>query len=122
MDKQGAQHILKDCVHDPNALRHYDLMRGGFVWSDEMPSEARLAAILLLAKVIAYRASLTLGKPRQEFEGEWNDLKEAVPTWPGFREERISDNLVKRDLMAEDKKTDRCIARLEKKLKKDGHI
>lgn len=125
MNKQAAQQILKDCVYDPNAVRRYDLMRGGFVWSDEMPANTfkeKVQGILLLAKVIAYRASLTLGEPRQEFESEWNDLKETIPAWPGFREERIHNNQIKRDLMAEDKKTERCIARIEKELESDGRI
>jgi len=85
--------LLKKCRFDPEAASTYDVMAGGLVWNDEAPSSegcgGALRAGLYLRNVIAYRASLSLEAPRKEFENDWNELKKEVPTWPGFRDERI---------------------------------
>ena len=64
-------------------------MAGGLSWSDEYPSGNEIGVAMHLRKVIAYRASLSFGEPRAEFERDWAELKSNVPTWPGFREDRI---------------------------------
>ncbi len=110
-----AGKILEGCKYDPSADRSYDMMRGGFVWTDELPardSGRYLAAIALLAKVIAYRGSLTLGEPRDEYRKEWEYLMEVLPDWPGFRLDRWK-GAVERDLRAAEIRATRCLAHFE---------
>lgn len=68
-------------------------MAGGLIWDDETPKAsdygANLRAEIYLRKVIAYRASLTMGQARTELEDNWNELKQLAPNWPGFRAERM---------------------------------
>ena len=118
MDTSTAKRILGACEYDPAADRTYDIMRGAFLWEDELPPRSSKdfpRAIFILARVIAYRASLTLGQPNPEYESEWAELREAVPSWPGFRQERIFGS-VERDLRAAKLREDRCLARLEEEL------
>ena len=114
MEPAAVKRILGDCSYDPSAPRSYDIMRGGFVWDDELPS-ANIGAILLLSEVIAYRASLTLGQPDSEHEAAWNELSMILPSWPGFRHVRIYGQ-VERDLRAVKLREDRCLAKLEKEI------
>lgn len=95
--------LLKHCEFDPNATRHFDAFIACFIWSDEVPApsiadEVRPMIILLpkLREIGAYRASLSLNSPRVEYEHQWNELKKNVPTWPGFREERIYGEIERR--------------------------
>ena len=115
-----AKEILSGLIYDPNAKRSYDLMRGGFIWSDELPSrdndyESYLKSIFLLANVIAYRASLTLGKPREKLKQSWDQLKQEVPDWPGFNIERITGINI-RDLKAVKLKEEKCLNSLDEKM------
>ena len=93
MNNPALYELLKNCQFDPDAASTYDIMAGGLVWNDEAPPSqsggGALRAVVYLRKVIAYRASLSLEVPRVEFEEDWNQLKKHVPTWPGFRDERI---------------------------------
>jgi hypothetical protein len=112
MKKEKDYKVLRSCIYDENATRSYDIMRGGFIWSDEFPNNGKdhdmlMSSIGLLVEIIAYRASLTAGKSRIEFEEEWNTLKIACPSWPGFREERIYGK-IERDYKAVEKKEERC--------------
>lgn len=85
--------LLKTCLPDPAAACKYDVMAGGLIWDDEIPSAsdrgANLRVSVHLRSVIAYRASLSLGEPRPELERDWHELKDAIPTWPGFASARI---------------------------------
>jgi|GEM_PF-5853071 len=88
-------------------------MRGGFIWEDEFPTRESgnfLRAILLLSRVVAYRASLTLEDPNATYESDWCQLEDAVPSWPGFRKERIHGQ-VARDLKAALLRQGRCLDR-----------
>lgn len=109
---KDAQVILKNCTYAIDAKYHYDVMRGGFIWDDELPSRDKectgfFQGILLISKVIAYRASLTLGEPIEEYEQEWLDLQAVVPNWPGFREERIYGR-IERELRVVKRKEEKC--------------
>lgn len=113
MNEDQVLAVLKDCEFFEGAERRYDVMRGGFVWSDEMPSRGsglkeNIMAIHVLARVIAYRASLTTGSPNEECRVEWEELRRILPNWPGFREERIYGQ-VKRDLKAVKLKEEKCL-------------
>lgn len=85
--------LLKMCQYDSAAVCSYDIMAGGLVWADEVPSPTdrglNLRVSVYLRSVIAYRASLSLNQPRLELENDWNELKKLLPHWPGFKEERI---------------------------------
>jgi hypothetical protein len=88
--------LLKGCEYCADAVCTYDVMAGGLLWDDEIPKAtdrpSNLRASVYLRSVIAYRASLTLHSPRAELERDWNELKQLVPNWPGFREDRIHGN------------------------------
>ncbi|MGJ8653738.1 MAG: hypothetical protein ACSHX8_10730 [Opitutaceae bacterium] len=104
---------------DENATHQYDIMRGGFIWTDEMPDyvsgrKGFLSCLMLLAKPIAHRSEMTLEKEIFRFEKEWNELRRECPDWPGFREERTHDERIKRELRAIKYKEDKCLDELEK--------
>lgn len=122
--------ILSDCEYSPKAEFHYDLWRGAFIWDDELPESkdgdgAYLKALMSLDKVYAYRSSLTNCKPIDRFEADWNALKEKLPNWPGFREDRIYGK-VERKLKAVQKndseRIDNCINDLIEELEDDDSI
>ena len=118
IDRNAAKKILANCVYNPAARHRYDILRGGFVWEDEAPeidSDNFRKVIPILAPVIAYRASLTLGQPRSELQSYWEELQAILPSWPGFREERVFGS-VERDLKAVKLKENRCYRKLEKEL------
>jgi hypothetical protein len=88
-DRQLA--ILREARFDPESVREYDLFAGGFYWSDE-----RIEAVSdsdTYRVILAYRASLSEGAPRNELLDTWNQLQRACPDWPGFRRERCSPAL-----------------------------
>lgn len=72
-------------------------MSGGFVWSDEGLREvAEFCSAdgnYAHRAVIAYRASLIRGEPRNELADAWRQLSSACPKWPGFRPERRDTSL-----------------------------
>ena len=122
MDEEAVNRILGDRAFNPEARRFYDCFRGGFMWDDEFPERGKddfRLAIPILAHVIAYRASLTLGEPALRWESAWHELRAILPSWPGFREERIC-GAVERDLRAAKLREDRCFARLEREFDQQG--
>ena len=95
-------------------------MRGGLVWDDEFPTSyangwEHFRAIQILAPVIAYRASLTLGEPKKECEADWIKLKSIIPDWPGFREDRIYGD-VERHLRAHKRLERKCLSEIDELL------
>jgi hypothetical protein len=104
MKVDDVRAIFGKCRYREDAGHSYDVMRGGLVWDDEFPSSyangwEHFRAIQILAPVIAYRASLTLGEPKKECEADWARLKSIIPDWPGFRDDRIYGD-VERQLRA----------------------
>src|SRR5690242_5971398 len=89
--------ILRQTRFDPDAKRSFDGMSGGFRWDDEFPNEAITACMRInnyaFRVVIAYRASLVSGKPREELRASWDQLLRECPEWPGFRPDRQSTTL-----------------------------
>ena len=116
MNIKQAKKILKKCTCSETANHNYDIFRGGFVWDDEMPNsdtdyEDFDKSIIILARVIAYRASLTLGEPQKRYEKDWLELKRNIPSWPGFREERIYGK-IERELRIVKKQEEKCLKQL----------
>jgi hypothetical protein len=81
--------------YDPQAKRSYELMSGGFVWSDEYPAGFSWGTgDFALRFLVGYRASLVRGAPREELRSVWDAVLAGCPDWPGFRPERRSTDLV----------------------------
>lgn len=85
---------LRGAEYDPAATRYLDLCAGGYAWSDEGLRNARTTGeesdSLAERLLVAYRGTLVCGKPKLSISGPWEQLRKAVPGWPGFRPERIS--------------------------------
>jgi hypothetical protein len=112
--------VLRAARWDSNATHSYEIMSGGFAWSDERLSQA--AAVCLehsnyaVRFVMGYRASLTRGAPRDELRAPWDQLLRECPEWPGFRPERASSALAA-ELDRERREIDVCVRRLERRLR-----
>ncbi|MBA2116621.1 hypothetical protein [Bremerella alba] len=89
--------ILLQTTWDPNAICIFDGVSGGLLWSDEYPREAFAACFSdnnwAFRYVLAYRVSLILEEPRDEFRAPWFQLVRECPDWPGLRQERRSPSL-----------------------------
>jgi len=78
-------------------------MAGGFVWSDEKPgpnairSGKKFGIVIsggeTFRYLIGYRASPTIGKPREKLRSVWDAVRKDCPDWPGFRADRFSEGL-----------------------------
>ena len=105
--------ILREARWQPDAKRSFELMSGGFVWSDERLGDISLLCVELdnwaFREVIAYRASMIRNAPRTELHEPWDQLMQECPDWPGFRPERSDHSLMK----ALDAESDESIQRLE---------
>ena len=89
--------ILREAVWQPDATRSYDMMSGGFVWSDEpwrsAARECRKSDSWAFRYVLGYRASLIRECPLEELAEPWLHLKAECPKFPGLRPARFSPNL-----------------------------
>ena len=114
---------LRACQYRPSAACRYDVMAGGLIWDDELPTATNhapnLRAAVHLRKVVAYRASLSLNEPRAELESDWTELKHLLPGWPGFREDRIFGE-AQRILKIHKYKEAKVLDRLERGTEGDG--
>ncbi len=86
-------------THDPKATRSIHLQAGGFVWSDETPDlnqrpDFPVPISSFMIALISYRSTLIRGAPHTGFAHYWNAFLESCPTWPGFRPERSTPNLI----------------------------
>lgn len=111
---------LKQAVWDPKAERLTDLLAGGFFWSDENLHEVSQTGIrkdfTAERMLVAYRASLAMGKPRSVLSEPWEQVCQEAPEWPGLRPERRSSangEELEANLMAEYEGFIRLMADLE---------
>ena len=92
-----AIRILREARWSPDATRRYEIMSGGFHWSDErLLDVARIcveSANWSFRYVMGYRASLIRTAPRNELREPWDQLRIECPNWPGFRTERCAPSL-----------------------------
>jgi hypothetical protein len=99
---------------DPQATRQFEMMSGGFLWSDEKPAGySDAAADYALRRLLAYRASLVRGRPREELASTWEAVLAACPEWPGFLPERRSPALAE-ELDRASKSSMRSLDRLDR--------
>ena len=80
---------------DPSATVHYEWLSGGLVWSDELPRDEAARRVVTRSHafkyVLAYRASVTVGKERAEFRPHWEQVQTHAPHWPGLQPDRRND-------------------------------
>ncbi|MDB5387945.1 MAG: hypothetical protein JWM11_3591 [Planctomycetaceae bacterium] len=92
--------FLNRTTPNTDATLHYDVMSGGYRFSDESPpdslrdfdQELILPLITLLRFLWAYRLSVVHGTPRNELAEWWHSTKVLAPNWSGFSPERVSEN------------------------------
>ncbi len=116
--------ILREARWDANAQRSYEIMSGGFRWSDErLGNEVACLCIeqgnWTFRFVLGYRASLSRGAPRKELQAPWEQLKRECPEWPGFRPERSSLSLAV-ELDAEQRRVDLELDELDRRISQRG--
>ena len=89
----AAISVLRKTRWSADATREYDLLSGGFLWSDEGLREVTHICMdadnWAFRKVIAYRASLIRNEPRDELREPWDQLACSCPNWPGFLPEIV---------------------------------
>jgi len=110
---------LRDLRVDPHATRHFEIMSGGFFWSDEKPASAysEKAGDYAMRFLLGYRASLIRGKPREDLRAVWDAVLAACPQWPGFLPERRSHTLAE-ELERASKSSMRYVDRLDRAVTK----
>jgi hypothetical protein len=117
---EAALAVLRQARWDPNATHSFEVMSGGFAWSDERLGEAAAACLehrsWAFRLLMGYRASLIRGAPRDELRPPWDQLLPECPQWPGFRPER-SDRALAAELDRESRRTAACVRRLERRLR-----
>jgi hypothetical protein len=109
--------LLRKACWDANARRRYEILSGGFAWSDERLWDV---APICMAQgswafryLMGYRASLIRGMPRDALRAPWDQLLRECPDWPGFRLERSNPALL-RELEAEDERAVRDLDQLDR--------
>jgi hypothetical protein len=90
----AAIRFLRECVFDPDAFVGYELLSGAVHWSDERFSDfyrvCRAGGADYAKELFAYRTSLLVGRPREEYQFVWDEVRARCPEWIGFRPERIT--------------------------------
>lgn len=105
---------LRELVVDTDATRHFEMMSGGFYWSDEKPDGySDATSDYAFRFLIGYRASLVRGAPRAELRFVWDAVLAACPQWPGFLSERCSPALAD-ELERASKASMRSLERLDR--------
>lgn len=89
--------ILRRAVWRPDAARFYEVMSGGFWWTDELVREASRVCVgrdnWSFRYLMGYRASVVRGEPDECLRPVWEQLRRECPAWPGLRPERSSPAL-----------------------------
>ena len=116
----AALAILRQARWEPDATHSYEVMSGGFAWSDERLSQLSTACMAegswAFRYLMGYRASLIRGAPREELRPPWDQLLRECPEWPGFRPER-SDPSLAAELDRESRGVDVCVRRIERRMR-----
>jgi hypothetical protein len=109
---------------DPAARGRFDMMSGGLIWSDEFPRPGSTAWPAVSHKwiyrfLLAYRASVTLGKERAELRPVWEQVARHAPNWPGLRADRRGEEAHRR-LRAALRVQKGCLTELKSQLEISG--
>lgn len=109
-----ALKLLNGMTYDPRSKASYEVMSGGLFWPDEFPKlgapGSRVVWEGFLPRfLIAYRASLTIEEPRDEFRSIWEQVVNGAPNWPGLHEERRGPKARSR-LLAAKRREKVCLA------------
>lgn len=91
--------FLNRTIPTTDATLHYDVMSGGYRFSDESPADSVrnldealiLPLITLLRCLWAYRLSVVRGTPRVELAEWWNSARSLAPNWCGFLPDRCRE-------------------------------
>jgi hypothetical protein len=83
---------------DEHATRGFDLLSGGFKYSDEIPGELMsrdnvVLIVSVLRRLWGYRASIIRGAVRRDLEETWQAVQVLAPLWAGFDPARRSCEL-----------------------------
>jgi hypothetical protein len=120
---EEALAILHEGRWDANATHSYEVMSGGFAWSDERLSQSATACMAhgswAFRFLMGYRASLIRGSPRKELRPPWDQLLRECPEWPGFRPERRDPSLAT-ELDRESRQVDVCVRRIERRMRQSA--
>jgi hypothetical protein len=120
---EEALAILRQARWDANATHSYEVMSGGFAWSDERISQSATACMAhgswAFRFLMGYRASLTRGSSREELRPPWDQLLRECPEWPGFRPERHDASLAT-ELDRESRRVDVCVRRIERRMRQSA--
>lgn len=118
--------FLNRTTPNTDASLHYDVMSGGYRYSDESPADSLhdfdealiLPLTTLLRFLWAFRLSVVRGNPRTEFVDWWDSAKSLAPNWSGFLPERCSENGIQFTEFcdARQKEWDEGVEALEKQL------
>jgi hypothetical protein len=113
----AALAILDRMPFDPAARGRFEYLSGGLMWQDEFPPVMSpdwqvIAPNYAYRYLIAYRASITLGREQAAFCPVWEQVVQQAPNWPGLRPERRGAAAMRR-LRAALRVQDRCLAKLE---------
>jgi len=114
--------VLRQARFDPNATRRFEIMSGGFVWSDERLLEdvhfsLHNSSNYAVRALMGYRSSLIEGKPSENYRLPWDQLLRECPDWAGFRAERSRPSLAS-ELAAEWRKVRRGCIQMERELRR----
>lgn len=115
----AAIRILREARWSPDAKRSFEIMSGGFHWSDECLSDVARICVesdnWSFRYVMGYRASLIRSTPRHELREPWDQLSIECPNWPGFRTERCDPSLAQ-ELDRESKKASDDLDELDRRI------
>lgn len=94
-----ALDVLRQARWDKDATRSLELLSLCFYWSDELFLESMEPCMRFddenysFKYLMMYRESLIRGQPNKKYRDVWDQVLEACPDWPGFREDRCSSGL-----------------------------
>jgi hypothetical protein len=94
---EGAVAILRAAQYDPAARPSLELVSESFIWDEEgyldFVVACRAQGCLAYWEPVAFRSSVILGQPDEQYRRGWEELRRLCPDWPGFRAERYCESL-----------------------------
>jgi hypothetical protein len=92
--------VLDRRPYAPDARGGYNFVVKGLQWPDEFPAIGSLERPVVsdhrAARLLIYRASLTLGEELAEWRPLWEQVARHAPNWPGLREDRRGERARRR--------------------------